>query len=75
MNDLAAGDEGLQSPILKFLPSEVTQEVLARVGAEDGAERHYRDPRSCCCSPVGGPVDGDEGRASGGNRPDRSGSG
>ena len=36
VNDLAAGDEGLQSPILKFLPSEVTAEVLARVGAEDG---------------------------------------
>ncbi len=36
VNELAAGDEGLQSPILKFLPSEVTQEVLARVGAEDG---------------------------------------
>ena len=36
VNDLSAGDEGLQSPILKFLTPEVTQEVLSRVGAEDG---------------------------------------
>lgn len=36
VNDMSAGDEGLQSPILKFLDSGVTQEVLARVGAEDG---------------------------------------
>ena len=36
VNDMSAGDEGLQSPILKFLTPEVTQEVLQRVGAEDG---------------------------------------
>ena len=36
VNDLSAGDEGLQSPILKFLTPEVTQEVLHRVGAQDG---------------------------------------
>lgn len=36
VNDLSAGDEGLQSPILKFLNPEVTQEVLSRVGAQDG---------------------------------------
>ena len=36
VNDLSQGDEGLQSPILKFLTPEVTQKVLERVGAEDG---------------------------------------
>lgn len=46
VNDLAAGAEGLQSPILKFLPGQVVQQVLARVGAGDGdvvffgADRH-----------------------------------
>jgi aspartyl-tRNA synthetase len=36
VNDLAAGTEGLQSPILKFLPEEVVTEVLRRTGAVDG---------------------------------------
>ena len=36
VNDLAAGLQGLQSPILKFLNEAVVSEVLARVGAEDG---------------------------------------
>jgi aspartyl-tRNA synthetase len=36
VNDLAAGTEGLQSPILKFLPESVVREVLSRVGAENG---------------------------------------
>jgi len=36
VNDLAAGVAGLQSPILKFIPDEVTHAVLQRVGAEDG---------------------------------------
>ncbi len=36
VNDLAAGSEGLQSPILKFLPEDVTAQVLERVGAETG---------------------------------------
>ena len=36
INDLAAGTDGLQSPILKFLPEGVVREVLARVGAENG---------------------------------------
>ncbi|MDH3644118.1 MAG: aspartate--tRNA ligase, partial [Gammaproteobacteria bacterium] len=35
VNDLAAGVDGLQSPILKFLPDAVVAEVLARVGAAD----------------------------------------
>ncbi|MDG2277515.1 MAG: aspartate--tRNA ligase [Pseudomonadales bacterium] len=36
VNNLAAGEEGLQSPILKFLTPEITRHVLERVGAEDG---------------------------------------
>ncbi len=35
-NDVAAGREGLQSPILKFLPDEAIQTILQRTGAEDG---------------------------------------
>ncbi|NKC01067.1 MAG: aspartate--tRNA ligase [Pseudomonadales bacterium] len=36
VNDLSAGEDGLQSPILKFLTPEITSQVLERVGAEDG---------------------------------------
>jgi aspartyl-tRNA synthetase len=36
INDLAAGLEGLQSPILKFMPEEVIKAVLQRAGAETG---------------------------------------
>jgi aspartyl-tRNA synthetase len=36
VNDLAAGMEGLQSPILKFMPEAVVQSVLQRVGAVTG---------------------------------------
>jgi len=36
VNDVAAGREGLQSPILKFLPDEVISEIMERVGAENG---------------------------------------
>ncbi len=35
-NDVAKGIEGLQSPILKFLPDAVVAEIVARVGAKDG---------------------------------------
>lgn len=35
VNDLARGIEGLQSPILKFLPDEVVLNILNRVDAED----------------------------------------
>ncbi len=35
-NDVAAGREGLQSPILKFLPDETIKTILQRTGAEDG---------------------------------------
>ena len=36
VNDLNAGRQGLQSPILKFLPDTVVVEILDRTGAEDG---------------------------------------
>lgn len=36
VNDLAAGIEGLQSPILKFMPEQVVHDVLSRLGAENG---------------------------------------
>lgn len=36
VNDRSAGVAGLQSPILKFLPERVIEEVLARVGAVSG---------------------------------------
>jgi aspartyl-tRNA synthetase len=36
INDRAAGMDGLQSPILKFMPEEVVQSVLQRAGAETG---------------------------------------
>jgi len=36
VNDKTDLDEGLQSPIVKFLPNEVRQGILERVGAENG---------------------------------------
>jgi aspartyl-tRNA synthetase len=36
VNDRAAGRDGLQSPILKFLPDDAIEAALARVGAETG---------------------------------------
>ncbi|AQA19996.1 aspartate--tRNA ligase [Halioglobus japonicus] len=36
VNDLAAGVEGLQAPILKFMPDEVVMEMMERLGAADG---------------------------------------
>ncbi|HEY9135557.1 MAG TPA: aspartate--tRNA ligase [Pseudomonadales bacterium] len=36
VNDRAAGAEGLQSPILKFLPEQVVEAILSRVNAETG---------------------------------------
>ncbi|MGH8645474.1 MAG: aspartate--tRNA ligase, partial [Gammaproteobacteria bacterium] len=36
VNERSAGREGLQSPILKFLPDEVLEAVLARTGAQTG---------------------------------------
>lgn len=36
VNDIDQGVEGLQSPILKFLPEAVVQEILSRVAAKSG---------------------------------------
>ncbi|HNO74291.1 MAG TPA: aspartate--tRNA ligase [Nitrosomonas mobilis] len=36
VNDLTTGLEGLQSPILKFLPEQVIREILKRTGAKSG---------------------------------------
>jgi aspartyl-tRNA synthetase len=36
VNELAKGKEGLQSPILKFLPDDVVAAILSRVNAADG---------------------------------------
>ncbi len=36
VNDRAAGREGLQSPILKFIPDDVVEAIMDRVGAETG---------------------------------------
>ena len=36
VNDLAAGVDGLQSPILKFMPEAVVAEMMQRLGAADG---------------------------------------
>ncbi len=36
VNDLAAGVEGLQSPILKFMPDDIVAQLMDRLGAADG---------------------------------------
>ncbi|HFE39042.1 MAG TPA: aspartate--tRNA ligase [Gammaproteobacteria bacterium] len=36
VNDIAKGREGLQSPILKFLPDNVVETIMQRTAAEDG---------------------------------------
>jgi len=36
VNELSKGRDGLQSPILKFLPDEAVDTVMKRTGAEDG---------------------------------------
>ncbi len=36
VNDLSQGRDGLQSPILKFLPDEAVDEIMQRTGAETG---------------------------------------
>ena len=36
VNDVAAGREGLQSPILKFLPDDVVSAIIERTGAKTG---------------------------------------
>ena len=36
VNDSTTGKEGLQSPILKFLPDDVVAEIMSRTGAQTG---------------------------------------
>jgi aspartyl-tRNA synthetase len=36
VNDLAAGVEGLQSPILKFMPEDIVAQMMTRLGAANG---------------------------------------
>lgn len=36
INDVAAGIEGLQSPILKFMPDEIVTEMMSRLQVSDG---------------------------------------
>ncbi len=36
VNDLAAGEEGLQSPVLKFLGADVAKAIIERAGAQNG---------------------------------------
>ena len=36
VNERAKGRDGLQSPILKFLPDDVIEEIMQRTGADDG---------------------------------------
>ena len=36
VNDVAAGLDGLQSPILKFLPEDVVEAIVTRTGVADG---------------------------------------
>jgi len=36
VNDVAGGRDGLQSPILKFLPDEVVAAIVSRTGVENG---------------------------------------
>ncbi len=36
VNDVASGREGLQSPILKFLPDDVVDAIVSRTGIENG---------------------------------------
>ncbi|WP_153914529.1 aspartate--tRNA ligase [Shewanella sp. TC10] len=36
INDLSAGIEGIQSPVLKFLNEDIVNQIIARTGAETG---------------------------------------
>ena len=36
VNDIEAGVEGLQSPILKFMPEDIVAQLIQRLGAENG---------------------------------------
>lgn len=36
INDRSSGVEGLQSPILKFMPEDIVEQMMQRLGVEDG---------------------------------------
>src|SRR5690606_105465 len=47
INDLDAGMEGLQSPILKFMPEQVVRDVLARLQAQTGDLIFFGADKTC----------------------------
>ncbi|MGE0385686.1 MAG: aspartate--tRNA ligase [Gammaproteobacteria bacterium] len=54
VNDLAAGKEGLQSPILKFLSDDVVAAIMQRVGAATGDVVFFgADERKVVCDALG----------------------
>jgi len=54
VNDVAAGRDGLQSPILKFLPDETVQGIVDRLELADGDIVFFgADKRSVVCDALG----------------------
>lgn len=54
VNDRAAGKEGLQSPILKFLPDDVIEAILTRLQAQTGDVIFFgADTRKIVCEALG----------------------
>jgi aspartyl-tRNA synthetase len=54
VNDVAAGRDGLQSPILKFLPDETVQGIIDRLALADGDIVFFgADKRSVVCDALG----------------------
>jgi aspartyl-tRNA synthetase len=54
VNDVAAGRDGLQSPILKFLPDETVQGVVERLELADGDIVFFgADKRTVVCDALG----------------------
>ena len=47
VNEVQAGREGLQSPILKFLPDEVVSAIVERTGVVDGDLIFFGADRAC----------------------------
>ena len=55
VNELAPGQEGLQSPILKFLSEDITDAIIQRTGAQAGAAaKRIAVGHDCSLSPVCG---------------------
>jgi len=63
VNDLAAGIDGLQSPIVKFLPPAVVAEVLSRVGAANGDLVFFGADKGAVVADSMGALRGELGRA------------